>query len=64
MPSLLNFIIKLIGTYILARASWHVWLIIQEILILKELNLLKRYGPGTWALITGATDGIGLGFAN
>jgi len=26
----------------------------------QELDLLKRYGgPGTWALVTGASDGIG-----
>jgi len=26
-------------------------------------NLVKRYGKGTWALISGASDGIGKGFA-
>lgn len=26
-------------------------------------RLLKRYGVDTWAVVTGATDGIGKGFA-
>jgi 17beta-estradiol 17-dehydrogenase / very-long-chain 3-oxoacyl-CoA reductase len=29
----------------------------------KRKDLLTRYGNGSWALITGASDGIGLGFA-
>ena len=28
-----------------------------------RLNFKKRYGEKTWAMITGATSGIGLGFA-
>ena len=28
-----------------------------------RLNFKKRYGENSWALITGATNGIGLGFA-
>lgn len=29
----------------------------------KEVDLLKRYGgPGTWAFVTGASDGIGAEF--
>lgn len=28
-----------------------------------RLNLKRRYGENTWAMITGATNGIGLGFA-
>ena len=58
-----NIFIKIIGTYILARIVWSLWLIFQEIFLLKELNLIERYGKGTWALITGSTDGIGFGFA-
>ncbi len=25
-------------------------------------NLLKKYGEGSWAVVTGASDGIGVGF--
>ena len=48
-----------------------VWLLVQTATILngirvflfrKRLNLAKRYGEGTWVVITGASDGIGKGF--
>ncbi len=29
----------------------------------KPKDLIKRYGADSWCLITGASDGIGLGFA-
>jgi 17beta-estradiol 17-dehydrogenase / very-long-chain 3-oxoacyl-CoA reductase len=57
-------VVTIIGTYIFVRMLYHIWLCIQEIFLLKELDLIKRYGKGTWAFITGSTDGIGLGFAN
>ena len=28
----------------------------------KGIDLQKKYGEGSWALVTGATDGIGFGF--
>jgi 17beta-estradiol 17-dehydrogenase / very-long-chain 3-oxoacyl-CoA reductase len=28
-----------------------------------KLELYNKYGEGSWAIITGSTDGIGLGFA-
>ena len=31
--------------------------------IIKEKDLITRYGQGSWALVTGSTDGIGLQFA-
>lgn len=37
---------------------------IYELFIMKEKPLLERYGKNSWAVITGATDGIGQGFAN
>ena len=30
----------------------------------KRLDLLQRYGHGTWAVVTGATAGIGLEFCH
>ena len=59
-----GFVVCTIGTYIFARALYHIWLCIQEIFLIKELDLLNRYGRGTWALVTGSTDGIGFGFAD
>jgi 17beta-estradiol 17-dehydrogenase / very-long-chain 3-oxoacyl-CoA reductase len=58
----LNTILLIIGAYILARLCFTLWRIFEEIYILKELDLAERYGKGSWACITGATDGIGLGF--
>jgi 17beta-estradiol 17-dehydrogenase / very-long-chain 3-oxoacyl-CoA reductase len=29
----------------------------------KPLDLKRRYGENTWCVVTGASDGIGLGFA-
>jgi short-subunit dehydrogenase len=57
-------LVSIIGTYILLRILYHVWLCIQEVFLLKELDLLNRYGRGSWAFITGSTDGIGFGFAD
>lgn len=37
--------------------------LIQELFFLKELNLIERYGNGSYAAITGSTDGIGWVFA-
>lgn len=61
---ILHFIVTIIGTYILLRMLYHVWMCIQEIFLLKELDLLTRYGRGSWAFVTGSTDGIGFGFAD
>lgn len=30
---------------------------------MKPKNLIKSYGSDSWAIITGATDGIGWGFS-
>jgi hypothetical protein len=61
---LLNILVTIIGTYILLRMLYHIWLCIQEVFLIKELDLLNRYGRGSWAFITGSTDGIGFGFAD
>ena len=61
---IINTLVTLIGIYILLRILYHIWLCIQEVFLMKELDLLNRYGRGSWAFITGSTDGIGLGFAH
>lgn len=60
----LGVIVTIIGTYIFLRMLYHIWLCIQEVFLLKELDLLNRYGRGSWAFVTGSTDGIGFGFAD
>lgn len=59
----LSVIVYVIGTFILARVVYAIFIIAKEIFFTKELDLLKRYGKGSWVLVTGATDGIGLEFA-
>lgn len=56
-------VLTVIGVYIAARALYGIYRIVEEIYILKEFNLIERYGKGSWAAITGCTDGIGLEFA-
>lgn len=56
-------LLSIIGWYIIARALYAGFRIVEEIFIIKEHNMAERYGKGSWALITGSTDGIGLEFA-
>jgi len=50
--------------YLLARVLWVIGNGIYKHRFLKELNLHARYGgKGTWAVITGGSEGIGRGFA-
>jgi len=37
---------------------------IYHLKFMKGHDLAERYGPGTWAVITGSTGGIGSEFAN
>ena len=60
---MLQLILKVIGWYLVLRAAYGMFRIIQELFLLKELDLADRYGKGSWAFITGSTDGIGLEFA-
>lgn len=56
-------ILSIFGWYYILRAAYGLYRIIEEIYLLKELDLSARYGKGSWAFITGSTDGIGLGYA-
>lgn len=60
---LLKYLVAIVGIYIFSRGMYSLWLIIQEIFLLKEKDHLTIYGQNSWALITGSTDGIGLEFA-
>jgi len=43
-------------------ACW-IWLYVWLPLRFSGVRLAERYGPGSWALITGASDGLGKSFA-
>ena len=36
------------------------WVLVK--IILPEKNYLERYGANSWVVVTGGSDGIGLGF--
>lgn len=56
-------ILSVFGWYYILRGLYALYRIVEEIFLLKELDLPKRYGEASWAFITGSTDGIGFGFA-
>lgn len=60
---MLDTILILIVVYFIARALYAVFRIVQELYLFKELDLAERYGRGSFAVVTGSTDGIGLEFA-
>lgn len=61
------FLIQILGTAVLALAGAKVarwlWLYVWLPLRFNGAHLAARYGPGSWALITGASDGLGKAFA-
>lgn len=55
-------IINLLGLWVLLKALKHMYTCIWE-LTHKGYNWIERYGENSWAVVTGATDGIGWEFA-
>lgn len=56
----IDLVLIVVGVCCLFRGLRTAWLfVVSEF---KSVNL-KKYGPGSWAVITGSTDGIGKGFA-
>jgi len=51
-----------IGGIVLLYALRAIIMWFYEMIFMGEKNLLKRYGNKSWALVTGATDGIGWEF--
>lgn len=56
-------ILKLIGFIIILRKAIRLLVTLYKTLLRPKRNLRKRYGRGTWALITGSSDGIGKAIA-
>ena len=62
----LNCLIKLLGYLGLVRFGFEFYLFFFQKFLAKErkgIELRNKYGEDSWAIITGSTDGIGLGFA-
>ena len=61
--SILLHLILLVGTVKLIGIVWDLLTIFKKYFLRTKMDHLKRYGgKGTWALVTGASDGIGLEF--
>ena len=48
------------GIVFIVWISKVIWALI--VLILPSKNYLERYGRDSWAVVTGGSDGLGLGF--
>ena len=48
-----------IGAYYLASLLGYFVQFLLINIVRRKLDLLKRYGEGSWALVTGASDGFG-----
>ncbi len=48
------------GAIVLVKVSLAFGLFVWEQWFMKPLDLVKRYGRDSWAVITGGSDGIGL----
>lgn len=53
-------ILKLLSLYLFGRLLFWVYNFIRSVFFLRKANFAKLYGPHTWAIVTGASDGIGL----
>lgn len=56
-------IFAIISLYGLARLLLWVYHYVFRIAFIKPLNLPERYGKGSWVVVTGGSDGIGLALA-
>ena len=53
----------IIGSVLFVYFTFRVILFVRTQFFRQPYDLLERYGAGSWVVITGASDGIGLGFA-
>lgn len=54
----------LLGLYMILEKVYQIGLILNQYYRREPLDILSRYGgKGTWALVTGASDGIGKEFS-
>jgi 17beta-estradiol 17-dehydrogenase / very-long-chain 3-oxoacyl-CoA reductase len=58
---LFDTICYIIGLHALALAIYYIASTLY-LIFSSPFNLINRYGRGTWAVVTGASDGIGEGF--
>jgi hypothetical protein len=61
-PKTMN-VLKIIGALVVLRKVLRVFCALYRTFIRPKCNLKKRYGRGSWALVTGSSDGIGKAIA-
>lgn len=47
------------GAYKVAQTAWNNSKSLLQYFVLRRKNLASRYGQGSWAIVTGASDGLG-----
>ena len=60
---MINKLLKLIGILIIIKLGYRLGYFLKKYCLTKPLNLSKRYGLGSYAIITGASKGQGRQFA-
>lgn len=60
---MIEWLAKVVGYFVLIRVCWAALEYGYSLWFAKGHDLIARYGKGSWALVTGSTDGIGLCFA-
>ena len=53
----------IVGVIKLVSISYEILAFLNHFILTKEYDLAERYGKGTWALVTGSSDGIGAEYA-
>ena len=48
-----------VGAIHVASFIYYILIFLRRHCCIRKLDLVKRYGEGSWALVTGASDGIG-----
>jgi len=59
----LSSFIYFLGVLGLLRATWELFLAAQQVFLFSKTDVVERYKKGTYVVITGSTNGIGLEFA-
>jgi len=57
-------VLKIIGALLVLEKVLSVLVSIYKTCLRPRKNLLKRYGAGSWALVTGSSEGIGKAIAS
>ena len=55
--------VAILGLVGLARLLFWVYCYLRNLFFLRPVPLIQKYGKKSWAVVTGASDGIGLGIA-